>query len=309
MRKNSGTDKWNNRSTAKAVRLLHSFRAPRMNWLAALWLLTFAACYEPREGCLDLRATNFDVGADNPCPDDCCEYPLLRLAMEHKMVYTDTSFNLNYNDSTYTDGAGNPFRLADIQFYLSNLRLVRADGSEAAPTDSSEVTIFNPDGLREPGQLSNNFALLNRRIFTLATLGTLITEGRFTAVRFTLGVPEAAGRVVLNSLPTAHPLANPEMYLTPDSGYIFNRLRWFNGADTVAQALRIATPVHLREVELPLNANLLEGFDIRLTLRCDYRRWFANVNLRNDPPAILATKLADNAANSFSVVSVFLEIQ
>ncbi|HMV23421.1 MAG TPA: hypothetical protein PKA71_03780, partial [Saprospiraceae bacterium] len=43
-------------------------------------VLFFTACYQPKEGCLDINATNFDATADEEC---CCQYPVLQLKFKH----------------------------------------------------------------------------------------------------------------------------------------------------------------------------------------------------------------------------------
>ena len=59
----------------------------------------FAGCYEPIEGCLDVRATNFDLNADRSCPDNCCEYPELRLKLLHRYQQIDTyGLDLAFHD-------------------------------------------------------------------------------------------------------------------------------------------------------------------------------------------------------------------
>ncbi len=44
-----------------------------------------AGCYEPKEGCLDPQAVNYDVTADEACAD-CCTWPSLRLSVKHAML-------------------------------------------------------------------------------------------------------------------------------------------------------------------------------------------------------------------------------
>lgn len=275
-----------------------------MGALAFVCLLP--SCYEPKEGCLDINATNFAVNADNAC-NNCCEYPILKLAISHKLT-ADSETNLNYNDSVYIDGAGNSFRIKNIQLFISNIRLVRADGTEVYPSGTVEARITKPDGTINDTTLANNFALVNRSIFNAAEIGTFSTEGTFNKIRFTLGIADPANRIIPASLPAGHPLRTTGMYVNTDTGYVFNSLEWFNGiADTTTTLLRITTEPYLREVELPLDANIIPGYDVRVTLRINYLTWFADVNLKTDLPATLATKFVNNASNSFSVVSVLLE--
>lgn len=271
-------------------------------------LLLLAGCYEPKEGCLDINAVNFSVKADRPC-SSCCTYPTLRMAIAHKLTPNQET-NLNFGDSIYTDGAGNRFRLRNIQFLISRVRLVRPDGTEVYPTDTVRVRLQQPNGIIADTVLANNFVLANRNIFTAAEIGTFATEGKFEKLRFTLGIRDVANRIVPTSLPDPHPLRTEGMYANAETGYIFNRLEWFNHpTDTIVTRLLITGESNAREVEVPVNANVLPGFHVRVLLRVNYLLWFADVNLKNDLPAVLTTKFVNNAANSFSVTNVFLENQ
>lgn len=290
-----------------------TFRSIHFRTVFCISFLTLIAtsCYEPREGCLDLRATNFAVDADDPCAD-CCSYPVLRLALSHKVYDAplDTFFNLVYLDSVYQDGLGNDFRIQNIQFYISNLRLVRADGTEVPTQDSLSIEIIRPDGSTEEVNMLNNVALVNRRTFSEYEMGTLITEGAFERIRFEVGLTIPANQSSPEGFPAEHPLATDDMYVNADTGFIFNQLDWLNGSgieDTTVNRLNIASEANLRTVDLPLPVSLIEGFNIIVTLRVDYAAWFSGVNLRNDNPATLATKISNNLTNSFTVLAVDLE--
>jgi len=278
-----------------------------------IFLLNFIAisCYEPIEGCLDLRATNFAVDADDPC-SNCCQFPMLKLAVLHKVYDAplDTFFNLIYLDSVYQDGAGNDFRVQNIQFYISNLRFVRADGTEVPTQDSLSVEIIGEDGNAETVRVLDNFALANRDVFSEFDLGTFIADGTFDRIRFEVGIARPANVSFPAAFPADHPLAEENMFVNTDTGYIFNQMVWFNSAnpaDTTAIQLDIATEPFLRTVELPLEVAIIEGFDVIVTLQVNYTAWFDNVDLRNDDLATLMTKISDNLQNSFSVLAVDLE--
>ncbi len=280
----------------------------RLSCCASILFLV-EGCYEPIEGCLDNKATNFQIDADEAC-SGCCRYPVLKLLVEHKVVYPDATYNLAYNDSVYQDGAGNTFRVKNIQFFLSDFRIIKKDGTELAVPDSLEVEIFQPDGTSPKQFIRDDAALINRNIFSTYEIGTLITKGEIRALRFTVGLTEPANSANPASFPTGHPLRNVTMHFNSDSGYVFNQLQLFNSAtlsDTTTTLIEIGTPPYARSVEVPLAADIVEGFNIRITLRVNYLQWFQDINLKTDAPASLATKIVNNAANSFSVVAVVLE--
>ncbi|MFN7116734.1 MAG: MbnP family protein [Saprospiraceae bacterium] len=275
-----------------------------------LCIVIISSCYENRSGCLDLRATNFDIDADREC-DNCCIYPQLKLVFEHKLL-PDSAANLTYTTSVYKDGAGNEFRVKDIQFYVSNARLIRADGTVVAPQDSLLVSIQPPGGTATRQNIADNVAIINRSNFAAAEMGRFIATGSFTKIAFTLGLSDVLNQVIPTSLPDSlvnHPLENTAMYVNADTGFIFNRLQIFNSAtatDTTFTTFRVLPP-NLVNVELPLNANIIEGYHIRVIVRIDYLKWFANVNLKSDSPATVATKITNNLRNAFSVTRVEME--
>lgn len=286
-------------------------RSSLLRFIIGIFLiLSIESCYEDREGCLDLRATNFDIDADREC-DGCCVYPQLKLVFEHKLL-PDSIANLTYETTVYKDGAGNDFRVKDIQFYVSNARLVREDGTEAIPKDSLNVNIQPPGGEARAQKVTDNVALINRNNFSPAEMGELITTGKFTKIRFTLGLKGVLNQVIPTSLPDSlvnHPLENTAMYVNVDTGFIFNKLQLFNSfsqTDTTFNTFRILSPDSV-DIELPLDANIIEGFHIRVIIRINYLKWFAGVNLINDPPATVTTKITSNLRNSFSVTRVEME--
>ncbi len=281
-------------------------------WWIIILLAGAAGCYEPVEDCLDTAATNFRVGADRPC-SDCCEYPTWRLRVRHRWVYPDTTVNFRLLDSVYLDNSGQPFRIQDLQFYLSNLRFLLADGAEAGVTDLVSAELYSEDGSVELSEIEDNFALVAPSRVQSYTIGTYRSPGPVVGLRFDVGLDSTANRAVPASLPDDHPLAPQpsDLYWSIDSGYVFYEiaiLRDTTAADTIPTVLEIGTPAYRREVTLPFEATIPEGFDLELTLQVDYRRWFGGIqNVRTDSEAVLIEAIVSNLAQSFSVVDIEAE--
>ena len=279
--------------------------------LAFLFLtLTLSACYQPEEGCIDINATNFQVNADRPC-SGCCEYPLIAVDFQHKVVLSDTVYNLVYEDSVYFDGAGNPFYIRDIRFYFSEIRLVRPDGEWAGVTDTILLPVEQPGGIITYEEIEDNFALVNPGIFGQKIMGTLRSNGRFKRVAFSLGVPGIANNADPGAFPVGHPLADPSMYLGPEAGRLFYRIELFRieaPADTIETRLDISGPEHLRSLELPVGQPdgffLDPGFNPKVQFRIDYLTWFQDVDLVADDQEVIIQKIVKNATKSFSVINV-----
>ncbi len=281
---------------------------------AGYWLLFFVcifinnACYEPKEDCLDIQAVNFEPVADEACPD-CCEYPKIKLRFQHKVITVDTTLNLTYNTPYTLDGV-NYFRIQDIRFFISNLHLIRPDDTEIGLTDSIEINILKADQTTEILKVEDNFALADRDDFNAATLGTYQTSGLFSGIRFTLGIEENVNRAEPSSFPDTHPLSiesDSSMYWNVDEGYIFNRIALFRdtlSANDTPFILEMGTSSFLQQLTLPYDFTINEGFDLSITLRIDYLKWFESVDILLDSEESMMEKIRNNTVNSFSLVEI-----
>lgn len=277
-------------------------------YIALLILLPLLqTCAEPKRDCLDIQAVNFAVDADAAC-SSCCEYPELRLEVQHKIVRPDSTLNLVLETGAYPDGAGNLIRFRDIRFYISDLHLVRPDGSEILLEEKLNLRQANPGGDSIKVEVEDNFALVTPSAVARRVLGTVKAAGAVSKVRFKLGIAAPSNLADPNSAPSGHPLAPQSNAMwAPGAGYTYNKLTYFPGisaADTIPQLLEIKTTDRLRQVELPLSAIIPEGYHLNLVLQVDYLRWLEGIDFRRDTPDQLSRKVADNSAKSFRVIQI-----
>ncbi|MFM9946750.1 MAG: MbnP family protein [Saprospiraceae bacterium] len=276
--------------------------------------LLLPACYEPKEGCLDAQATNFELDADEACPD-CCEYPSLQLALRHRIVLFGQEDDRFSTDSVYYDGSGQPFRFKNIRFYLSNVRLVRSDGSVAMVSDTIELNLYDPSGAPRKATVEDNFLLANPLFEQTYTIGAFRESGSsFEKIRFAIGVEGIANEAIPDSLPDDYPLGRIEetldLHFNQDSGYVFSHIELFRdttAADTIPVVLRIGTLPYLRTVELSFPSGGFtptDGFNTLVTLQVNYVERFQSLNIRQDTPAQMIEKIVQNLANSFSVIAI-----
>ncbi len=282
--------------------------------LTLLILFVFSGCYEDQEGCLDIRATNFDPSADVYCSDvpveDCCNYPNLQLQLQHRVELPDTIYRLVYNDSVYYDAVGQPFRIQNIQYYLSNFELIRADGSILRINETVEIDL-NQTGDPELVTFIPDWLLVNAGISPVLTIGDFRETGQFDKLRFDVGLYADLNRLNPLDFAAGNPLAvqTDTMYNFQDGRYYYTKTSFFQ--DTVATDTipRVVTtdinqgtvPV---EIDLPNDFNHLEGFNLLLTLRVDYLSWFSNVDVRNDTEAQIAEKFVQQLADAYSLVNI-----
>jgi len=252
-------------------------------------LLSLTACFEPREGCLDIEATNFDAAADNNC---CCTYPALRLSLLPRF---DTL--VWKPDTAYEYAPGRWFRLHQAVFYLSDFQLVQ-NGTTLTVSDTLSLSVLGAAGdtLREV--FTNDFQLI-RRTAENYTVGTFRPSGAFESVRFRVGLPDAAQRVIPALTPDGHPLRpqNEGLWRGPDTGYVALKLVVSRDTmpGTVPDTLVFSRP-DFASVVLQSDAAYLHesGFDFSLKLLADFRELFRDVDLTTgDIPAWKARIVAN----------------
>lgn len=251
-----------------------------------LCLFLFNACYEDRIGCLDGDATNFDLLADQPCPD-CCEYPALSVDVDH--FYGEERFSF---DSTYVDAGGNPFSVLRFRYYLSDLRLGTLSSTLEEPENPVELGVIDgSDTLTVV--LNADVALITASSGSARTLGRLrVGTEALTQVRGLIGVSDDLNHVFPPSARPASPLSTQPGLLNflDGQGYVQGRLEYvlLNTSDTLSVSWFGA-----QEVTLPFGGALapLRGFDLTLEIAADYANVLGRVNLSADS-ATVATGLS-----------------
>jgi hypothetical protein len=276
-----------------------------------VWFLCIAgcltACYEPKEGCLDILSTNFSVDADLQC-QDCCSWPELRVRFQHRAVYPDTIVNFTLRDSVYTDRDGNPYRVVDFRFLLSNFSLVRPDGSEISLFNKISTRRFLPDGSLKPDSILNDILLLRPGVSPLLDAGIFRAAGSFVSLRFDVGLSEIAQSVDPVSLPTTHPMnpASSGMEWDRMNGFDFQRVVLMPGAsaqDTTQLRVPISSSSLRRRIELPVSLDIPEGRNLEFELQIDYRKWLSGIAIRNQTVEEIKQSLILQTPEVFSILS------
>ena len=245
--------------------------------LLALLLLT-ASCYEDRLGCLDPNAVNYDLRADEACPDDCCEFPEVRLVVtrlwnEESLVLTDT----------LTDGAGNPFRLLRLRFYLGDIELVADDDFLPTPQAPTEVQLA--EGVDTiTVEINANAALVGTTGGAVSVGSYRLSGSAVTGLRGTYGLAERFAPIIPNSAPASSPLSVKPGLLNFSDGRGYVRAS--------AEYILTATNDTLRAdafgseelaLDLPLPALPSRGQNLDLNLVIDYAAAFEGVDLLTAP--------------------------
>lgn len=269
-------------------------------------LFLFPSCYEKKETCLDIRATNFDLEGDIACLD-CCEYPLLKIKFLHRNVEQDATYLIGYSDSTYVDGVGQPFRIKSLKYYISNIRMVATDGTEAQVNET--IDIQTPSGKQA---FTDDFLLVNGTFSSFLTAGTFSTIKTYDKVRFSLGLDSALEGVDPSTLPENHVLAvnqDSSMFDLQNGYYLLGNLEIYKDTtamDTVPRILEIGMFNGPKEVELAFPESILlpEGFNIQVTLLINVPLWFSNADVRLQPDEQLIPNIVSKMSESFILLEV-----
>lgn len=270
----------------------------RVFFLFAALAIFFTACTEKREGCLEIEATNFDAAADESCCC-CCTYPRLNFTFFPRF---DTL--VWKPDTAYAYAPGKWFRLKQAIFYLSDFQLQQ--GGQFIPvSDTLAFPSWGAAGDTVPATLTNDFLLI-RRTTVSYTAGTFRPSGVFDAIRFRLGVPEAAQAVIPDLAPEGHALRRQSegMWMGRDTGFVALRLVFTR--DTFS-----ATPPDTLVFSRPDFDNFViqkdgifkheSGYNFTLGLTADFREMFRDVDLSSGDKTAWKAQIVANLPNVFRV--------
>lgn len=255
-----------------------------------------SACFDPKKGCLDIEASNFDANADKNC---CCTYPVLEIAVNHAY---DT---ILYLDKIVYKNEFGYFRPYSVVFYLYDFQL-RQNGTWNEISDTIPLYCFGPnpgDSIKQT--LKNDFALLRRTALTLKP-GTFRNTGVFDGFRLQLGLSPKANQAIPSKAPSNHPLftQSENLWISKNEGYVFARI--VVAPDSLANTppdtfTYLAGDIPKRMFEQTgILLNHQAGYNFKLNLKIDYKTLFQNVNWLA-PLAQRKVTIGDNLPNVFSV--------
>jgi len=250
------------------------------------------SCYTREEGCLDAAAVNFSPRADDDC---CCEYPRLVLKFSHKVDTLNFSFN-----TTYQLDADQLITFSDMRFYLSNVHLIKDDGTELGVENIINVETSTGEVL----ELEDNFSIIDKDVF-VDTIGQFRNDGTYTELKFYVGIPSPANTAIPDSITTRrHPLGLfPDTLWNATNGYVFNRIQLFKDTmeNTELTTYELDGIASLVEVILPINFEVLKGKHAELTIKIDYGAWFTGIDFAATDMEVI-DNIIENTTNAFSII-------
>ncbi len=243
------------------------------------------SCGKPVEGCLDIRATNYNVSADDPC---CCTYPVLKLVLSHA---ADSLFQSP--DSIYTNLAGQPYRLTGARYFLSDFVFYVRDADPVEVTDSLVLILDDGSSLR----VKDDVVQVQRSLSTY-TVGTVITSGWIDSISFQIGLLPGFASVVPADVPADHPLRSPLSGLYSEADGFQSLTTDLISLSTGSDTLQWTTAM-TRRITLETSVLAEVGYNIEVPVTVDYLKWISEEDL-SMPQVTNVTAWLDRIALSFS---------
>lgn len=263
--------------------------------------LLLTSCFEPKQGCLDISAVNFDASADKDCEDEGCSciYPKLQVIVDQR--YDTLAFR---RDSVYTSTAGPSFRLHDVAFYLSDFQIFR-NGDVFTVSDTLGLRLFSQigtDTLREV--FRNDFQLVRLETQTYA-VGSFRESGLFSDVQIRLGLDADVNRVIPSLAPTGHPLRlqADSLWRNKAEGYVFLKVVVGRDVQTAVRDTLTFTRADIGNFFIQQSGVFghANGYDFRLRLTADYQQLLGNINWTVGDKTSWKQQILTNLLSTFSV--------
>ncbi|MFZ7115624.1 MAG: MbnP family protein [Bacteroidota bacterium] len=198
-------------------------------------------------------------------------------------------------DSIFTNNAGQRYTIDDYRMYISNIVLIKSDGSELPV--SGKVFLTNPE--------SDEYDL------------GMVPVGNYKGFKFLLGLDSAINHSDPSTYPSSSPLSvqTPSIHWSWSSGYIFWKVEG-KVDTTVAQSgpidvdflYHIGMDQFSRTIDFSTEAfSVVSGQDQLIHLNFDLNAALSNVDMTSElmthtmDDMMLATKIANNWQSAFEV--------
>ena len=263
--------------------------------IVAVCFVLLSSCYTRVEGCLDAEAVNFTARADDNC---CCTYPRLVLKYSHLLQLENDTMALNYN-VPYTFDGDQLITFSDIRFYISNVHLVKNDGTEVGVENTTDIKTQSGD----LSEVEDNFSIVDKNVF-VDTIGAFRSDGLFDSLKFYIGIPSPADSAYPDSLADGHSLGLfPDTLWNENTGYVFNRIKLFKDTieNTPLTTYEIGGTTTLVEVSLPINLSKETGRHAEIAIQIDYAAWLKGIDFEASD-MIVIDKIVENTANAFFIL-------
>jgi hypothetical protein len=265
--------------------------------IAFFFILFSSACFDPKEGCLELSATNFDASADENC---CCIYPQLRLNLTQQ--YDGGAFK---ESGLYSDANGKPFYLRSVSYYLSDFTVFQQNTSFVT-NDTVTLRIQPPGTATSVRQRLRDDVVLVRRTAVNNDVGVFRGEGTFNGLRLRLGLRDSLRHVLPQSAASTHPLAaQPDSMWRRPNGYVY--LQVVVARDTTKGSANDTISFYERDLpnffieQRGLNNVKKLGTALEFSMIADYKKMLEGIIWLNGDISVWKNAIKANLQRTFSV--------
>lgn len=241
------------------------------------WLLIFIvfSCSRPRENCLDINATNYDVRGEVPC-ETCCTYP--NLGVRFRAGYSGEPLVLN--QFIYENSFGESYGVVSGKLLLSHIVLSGSAGTNFRLRDS----IFLP--LRDENSLffKNDFLFISDLTERTYRLGVFPVANDFTRIGIHLGLRGEACNINPIETPASENIGRALRGLYEQEFDSYYSARFEILTDTMNTEMRTKV-IYLPLCDMTSGAffNIdrigTPGFDLIIQLNMDVKKVLANIKL------------------------------
>lgn len=238
------------------------------------FILTFSACYEPVDGCLDIYASNYAVASDEACVD-CCTYPDLIL----RVIQKYDSLELKKLDTLEND-FNQKIVLHDMSFLVNGMHLTTDTGSQYGTEDSIDIHI-NDSGVASTLRVADDVRLVIPRVYNY-NMGQFTEPQAYRTAEFQLGLSVDYERADRDQLPSTQVLINAAdtLYNEELGMYSYGRLEvQTDPTDSLTLKVFELQGVDYNFIHVwNIDTSYVKGQNVLVELNMDYRKWLGNID-------------------------------
>ena len=262
-----------------------------LKFLILIFLCSFVACFDPQEGCLDVSASNFDPTADENC---CCTYPNFKVQMVYR--FGEDNFNL---DSFYLNNLNQELAIKNVQFYLSDFKLIDENNDALIANEKVEV-YWNNNGSVQVDSIKDDIILVNSS-FMEEVIGTTDMPNDFQGIELYFGLKDTANCVIADSMASAHPLGpkTDSLFIYPDGKYNFAIIELEDNNGQVYNFELGSNGLIL--IALDYFISIGNGEEASIPLIVDFEEWLTDVNFNTMTIQQIADKIVNNIPSSIKI--------
>lgn len=257
-------------------------------------ILLVASCNTKEEGCLDIRATNFDFDADKAC-DECCTYPKLFFRVSH--IWDDsTAFRQN---QIYTRAGVDTFKLVDIDYAFSAFLLSDTEGVQETVEETTDIWCDENGSINEK-EIVDDVIVINLTNLTYE-IGTFRRDEMFTIGEMTIGIPPSYDCAIADSLESSDPLsAQSVIFQDEEMERVFGRV--VLQKDTATQVLdTLYIPNAGVQFNFDLNKEFKTGKPDTIYCTINYQQWFSEIDLTQDENDQIIQQMSANIPSGIQI--------